>query len=210
MKSFFSRSWFTILELVVAVLISFIVLAGISYFFVRINAEMQIADNKTKVYLEISDFIQKANTYTRQFNSGIVLTGVTSSPNYHTLILTDIKNTQWTIIGVVSLTGWVWKLDQNLHLYGEKRLAIRELTKSQVQKIVSNHTFAYTGVVFSEDHTYPYLVTRDLQVTPFNSGAIFDLDLSIYSLYDPGYNGKDVRDLKIQKNTDIIYFNLVF
>jgi hypothetical protein len=68
----------------------------------------------------------------------------------------------------------------------------------------------WSGIIFPEDRTYSHLIANSFRVTPYNVWELFDVNFNLYWLYDDAYAGTDVRDVKIQENTELIPLNLVF
>ena len=156
-------------ELLIAILISFTVLSGVAYFFVRVTSEITDADRSTRAYIELTDFIQQTNILSKQFPRGDILSDGASS--FSALLFSNPTDSAGALVGVVSLSGSSWRLDpgSNYNLYGEKRLAIRELDKNTLGKIRTSSGYAWTGAIFSEDRTFPNLITNYLNITPYNS-----------------------------------------
>jgi Tfp pilus assembly protein PilV len=97
MKSFFRTGGFTIIELLIAILISFIVISGFSYFVIQLNDEIQSASNTSEMYTSLTSFIQKMNNISKDYASYQIIQS-SNTDTYGNVLFTNTGATTGTLL----------------------------------------------------------------------------------------------------------------
>jgi len=163
-------------ELVIAVTMSTMVIAGLVYFLTQINTDISTAQYKTDVYLQLSDFTSKVNTARANYQTGKILVDLPKDQGYDVLLLTNTGKTAGAIVGVANMSdAGTGLLDSgtNFTSYGNKMLAVQEISSGMLATIVSNTGLVNTGVLYSlpinSDQTFPNLQVSRFSIKAFNS-----------------------------------------
>ncbi len=120
------------------------------------------------------------------FSSGSVV--VSGTDQYNVVLFTNTGGTSGALIGVVdadntNASGATF-LDPSsaFGTYGNKVLGITELTKSQVQAIVTSTGAVYT-IPFRANKIYSALPVMDFVANTYNSGTLLEIDTNVYEKY---------------------------
>lgn len=216
MKSFFRTGGFTIIELLIAILISFIVISGFSYFVIQLNDEIQSASDTSEMYTSLTSFIQKMNNISKDYASYQIIQP-SNTDTYGNVLFTNTGATTGTLLWVAyknSLTG-KYSVDNpsNFYYYSDKNLFLQTLSSSQIAAIKADQNYIYTMNIQS-DAIFSPLIVNKFRVTQYGSGpsngTILDFSLNLYRQFDSAYEWVDIRDISMKKSIDVIPINLVF
>lgn len=216
MKLFFRSLGFTIIEMLIAILISFIILWWISFFLVQVNSDIQESDSITRVYSSLTDFTQRMNIISKDYVNSSVYSQ-SNSWAFDVIMFSNTGSTSGFLVGVAIQDSDIFTVDRlsNYYIYWKKNLFIQLLTKKQLWDIKEDPTRIWSNIAIRSDSIFPSLVVNQFDVTEYNStGAtlwqILDISLKLYRNYEPGSEGLDVRDMMLKKTVDLIPVNLVF
>ncbi len=190
---------FTLIELLISISISTLIIWGISYFVVKISSVMNISQNRTQLYSNLTDFIEKIKKDKNTYRNWEIL--VDNELWFDVILLTNNKWDRWLIIWVVNINSnnvSYMKLDpvSNLSNYWNKVLAIKPLTSYQIQNINSSWSgYVYNNLLFNKDDIYPYLQTKNFSVTWYNSGKILEAKVQFQEIYIDAYKWKNINSI---------------
>lgn len=192
--------WFTILEIVIAMTISLVVILIISYFIGEINAKISSSQNKSKIYVWISDLVEKINSKKNIYPNSTILTSQTGS--YNTLLLTNTSKNWGLLIWVVNLSSWTLDSVSDYNTYDHKVIWMKELNGFQMNQIIAN-TWSIYNIDFYDDNVFPDLNMKSLSLTPYNSWAITEAMFTFYEDYLPWYKWKAINTLQDIQTYDL-------
>lgn len=209
MKIFCKKTWFTLIEIIVAMTIWTIVIVWIVFFIWKMNEDISMAKAKTMAYLDTVSLINKINQSRLIYKKNLI---VNDSVNWNDIILLYSSWSEWWLLmWVVDATKDsenYLKLDpdDNFDIYWKKLLWIRKITETQTLDLISN-TWSVFGISFYEDNLFWWLFTKKLEARLYNSWAFLDLNLDIITNYSETYNGSDFNNVS---DYSILNINLNF
>jgi prepilin-type N-terminal cleavage/methylation domain-containing protein len=92
---------FSLVEMIIAITISSMIIGGSTFFIFKTNSEAQTAKNRTKIHVEMSEYIEKMNQIRNGYSSGTVL--IQNEPGYDVLLFSNSGATAGVLVGVVNL-----------------------------------------------------------------------------------------------------------
>jgi hypothetical protein len=203
-----SKKWFTFIETIIAITISMFIMWWLIYFMSTVNMEIRTTQNKTKIYLNLSELIDRINNLKNIFNSWSL---VIDNPSWYDVILfTNSNKTSGAIIWIVDNnedSNNYLKLDiqSNFTYYWNKVIWIQDLSQSQVNDILSDSSNVY-NIKFNKDKLFLDLFMKNFNVTSYNSWNILESELEIYEAYYP-WNYKKISS---QLDSSIVsYYDII-
>lgn len=209
MKIFCKKTWFTLIEIIVAMTIWTIVIVWIVFFIWKMNEDISMAKAKTIAYLDTVSLINKINQSRLIYKKNLI---VNDSDSWNDIILLYSSWSEWWLLmWVVDATNNsdnYLKLDpdDNFDIYWKKLLWIRKITETQTLDLISN-TWSVFWIPFYEDNLFWWLFTKKLEARLYNSWAFLDLNLDIITNYSETYNGSDFNNVS---GYSILNINLNF
>lgn len=209
MKIFCKKTWFTLIEIIVAMTIWTIVIVWIVFFIWKMNEDIFMAKAKTIAYLDTVSLINKINQSRLIYKKNLI---VNDSDSWNDIILLYSSWSEWWLLmWVVDATNNsdnYLKLDpdDNFDIYWKKLLWIRKITETQTLDLISN-TWSVFWIPFYEDNLFWWLFTKKLEARLYNSWAFLDLNLDIITNYSETYNGSDFNNVS---GYSILNINLNF
>ncbi len=198
------KKGFTLVEIVGAVTISTIIMGGVFIFLTKLQKDIVLAKESTRVHLGITEFIGTMQNFRKQYGTGTVI--VDGSGAYNIGILTNKEKTSWVLIGVVTEadTNNNSKLDPvvNKDIYEKKILAYQKLTANQVNSILSDTGTVY-DVKFSNEWLFRNIPMKDFSIKSYNSGSLFEYKLDVQAPFYKELNGKNIQDIE----PDVVNFS---
>ncbi len=198
------KKGFTLVEIVVAVTISTIIMGGVFIFLTKLQKDIVLAKESTRVHLWLTDFMGAMQNFRKQYGTGMVAVG--GSGVYNAGLLTNKEKTSWVLIGVVSdeSTNNNSKLDPiaNKGIYGKKILAYQKLTANQVNSILSDTGTVY-DVKFSDEWLFKNIPMKDFSIKSYNSGSLFEYRIDVETPFYEELNGKNIQDIE----PDVVSFS---
>lgn len=193
-----TKRGFTLIEIIIAISISLLIMAGLSTFLIKTNTMIYTAQRKGDIYISLTDAVDRINSLKRSYSSGSLFI---DDPNgYDVLLFTDTGATSGVLVGVVdndpTSTGYLL-LDAtgSYATYGNKALGIQELSQSQLSSLTI--TGAYS-IPFHADKVFPSLLPKTFSVVAYNSGTIFDTHLELFPAYFSSYRGKPLSSIPME------------
>lgn len=199
---------FTLIEIVVAMTISVVIMGGIIGFLIKLQNDILLSKQSTRVYTSLTDFIGVMNNFGKLYASGSVIVGGTGAYNVGLLMRPD--QTSWVLIGVVEQKeGNLSRLDpvSNKNTYGRKVIAYQKLTSWQISSILASTGSGYE-VNFADEGLFKDLVVTDFSITPYNSGSLFEYKFDVETPFYEALKGQS-RDV-IMPNVTSFSFTLDF
>lgn len=184
------RKGFTLVEIVVAVAISTLLLAGTVG--IAVKATHSLANEKAKgqSYSSLTDAISKLNSVR---NAYPIATVVDVPNGYDFVVFTNSGRTAGVLVGVANVgSGTVEHLLDpvaDYATYGEKALVVQDMTATQTAAVIVDHQAAY-AVSIREESVFRKLIVENLQATAYNADRIVDVFLSVYAVPRPELEGQ--------------------
>ncbi|HBB27550.1 TPA: hypothetical protein DCZ36_03595 [Candidatus Gracilibacteria bacterium] len=175
---------FTLIEIIVAMTISVMIMGGIIGFLIKLQNDILLSKQSTRVYTSLTDFIGVMNNFGKLYASGSVVVEGTGTYNVGLLVRPD--KASGVLIGVVEeKKGNLSKLDpvSSKNTYGKKVIAYRKLTAGQISSLLSDTGSIYS-IEFTDEGLFEELIVKDFFITPYNSGTLleytFDIETPFY------------------------------
>lgn len=179
------KQGFTLVEMLIAISITTLIISGISIFLTKVTDSIFESQNKTKISVSLSDFVEKMNSIRTRFASGSII----DTSGYDVLLFTNTGGTAGALVGVVSynnsLSGYLLDTNTPFEKTNPKLLGIQDLTMSQVAQVKTGTGASAFTVPFQVDSIYTPLVAKTFSATPYQSGTILDIDLELYNTLAP-------------------------
>ncbi|MDD2870502.1 MAG: prepilin-type N-terminal cleavage/methylation domain-containing protein [Candidatus Gracilibacteria bacterium] len=194
---------FTLTEVVVATLISSIVLGFIFIFLGDISGG--IVDTKREIILmsHFYDFSYKLNNLRNVYTTGSILVDNTGTGS-DVFLMKDISGQNGVLFGVVNIADM--KLETDNTVYDDRGVGFRKLSSNELAEVDTNVDFIY-DYVFQEDQVFSDLKVQDLNIVSYNSGSIYDLNMSLNLDFQNSLIGQYWTDLP---RDDLKKFNIDF
>ena len=208
MKFFTNKKAMTLVELVISVMIWIIVLVIIFNFIADAIKNLQSSRERVWVYNDIFSLRENIDKQTKWwfFISTWIIDENTGSW-YDVLLLENKLKTKWYIYWVVDVDTMKLDPKSDYNIYKNKVIWYRSLSKTEINDIEWDSDKVY-DLIFFNDKLYNSLLTKDFQLDYYNSGAILDMNLSVWTSFNPLSTGRKID--QIIKKDDLIKFNLDF
>ncbi|MFB0965768.1 MAG: prepilin-type N-terminal cleavage/methylation domain-containing protein [Patescibacteria group bacterium] len=185
------RKGFTLVEVVVAVAISTVLLAGTVGIAVKAANSLTEEKSKAQTYSALTDAISKLNSVRNAYP----LTTVVDVPSgYDFVVFTNSGRTAGVLVGVADAGSGSgdFRLDPaSAHqTYGTKVLAVQDITASQTAAALADHSTAFS-LPIREESVFRNLVLEGFQATPYNADRLVDVMLGIYVVPRSEYVGRN-------------------
>lgn len=184
------RKGFTLVEVVVAVAISTVLLAGTVGIAVKAINSLTEEKAKAQTYSALTDAVSKLNSVR---NAYPIATVVDVPSGYDFMVFTNSGRTAGVLIGVADAGSGSadFRLDPpgSFQIYGTKVLVAQDMTASQTAAVLADHSAAYS-VPVREESVFRNLVLESLQATSYNADKLVDVMLGTYLVPRGEYAGK--------------------
>ncbi|MDQ1344069.1 MAG: hypothetical protein QG650_789 [Patescibacteria group bacterium] len=184
------RKGFTLVEIVMAVAISTLLIAGTVGIVTQVAESMTSAKATAKTYSALSEVVSRLKSVRSSYP---LATAVSVPDGYDYLVFTNSGKTSGTIVGVANAaSGSVdFRLDpvSDYANYGEKAFFVQDVTGTQTNALLTDPSAAYS-LPIREESLYRDLVVESLEATPYNSGALMDVSIGLYVVPHPELQGK--------------------
>lgn len=190
-----SHHGFTLVEIVIALAISVIIMGGVLTFLTKLQDDIILSKQSTRVYANLTDFIGTMRNFSKLYATGSVIVSGTGAYNAWIFMRPDM--TSGVLIWVVEQKdGNLSKLDPvaSKATYGKKVIAYQKLTNSQLTSILAATGTIY-NVSFSDDGLFKELPVTDFTITPYNSKSLFEYTFNIEAPFYPEMNGRLRSDI---------------
>ena len=196
------NQWFTLTELIIGITISAVVLLAVFGFISNVMSDFWKSRKKTEFITTLYDFTAKVNEYKAVYKNSLV---IDTSWGHDTLFLYNTGSTG-VIFGVVDIVSWQLDAVVNSNTYWSKLLWYRELSSTQVSDVISDNTQVYTYNFFL-DKLFRDMYIKWLQMEPYNTWALVNLDLEILVYYKDDLDGQSFDELL---GSDVFQLTLTF
>lgn len=195
---------FSLTEVLVATFIGAIILWFIAIFLWDVLDNLSQSKKEIKILTTYFDFLDKLVNYRDIYNSGsIFIANVTSSWS-DVFLMENATWDEWILFWVIDLD--TYKLDLDNSKYKNTWIGFRFLTSSDLISIKSDKNLIY-GILFQKDNVFRNLNIKDLQITSYNSGTVFDIDFLVNIDYQSWLQWELWENLP---KDNILKFNLSF
>lgn len=192
------KTWFTLIELSISVFILTIIIVWISFSITKISDNFSDTTIKTDIFQEIKDFNFDISLF--QYNSWVIFTGG--------LLLYNDKS--WILIGsfLDKNNGYDYTFSYNPNLYDKNYFWYFVLSQNVLSWVLNNTTNIKT-LTYNNGKIYKKLAIKDLAISKYNTGKIFEIDINIFKRYFSDMTGKNKGEYFL-KPEDYLKFNLNF
>jgi len=199
---------FTIIELIISITITIIIIWWIMVFISSLSSEIEYSTKKTNIITEISDIENKIDEIKSKYTSWIILIDNESWTGSDVLLFRkniwdDIQD--WYILAQIDFNNkvidWSWNVDN----IWKKVLGFRKISETELITIDSNPLEIY-NYTFHLDNIFKNITLKDFQVSFYNSGDIWEIELYINTDYR--YNNSSLKYSEItNENIEKFIFN---
>lgn len=165
---------FTLIEVIIATLISMIVLSFIFLFLVNTIDTIWTAQNEVKIISSFYDFTNKINNLRNVYTTGWIL--IDSAIWSDVFLMKDSFLENGILIWPIRLSNN--KLDIFSSIYDDKWVWFRKVSALELADINNDINIIYS-YVFQKDQIFSKLKVQDFTLIEYNSWDIFDLSLTI-------------------------------
>lgn len=194
-----SQMWFTLIELIIATMLSTIILGWVFFFLSDTLDALADARNTSQVLYELQSFttlFSEQNTQILDF-----------WPNsYDVAILKSDSSPGWILVWVVDWQSRLMAAQWSQTTYSNTVLGYRNLSESELVNISSNPTVVFTYNFFP-DKLYTNLHVRDLQMQHYNTWDLLDFNISLSPYYIADFAGQPLNTLPIE---DVSQYSFIF
>lgn len=184
------RKGFTLVEIVVAISISTLLLAGTVGVASKAVDSLTEAKAKGQTYSSLTDAISKLNSVRNAFP---LVTVVQVPSGYDYVVFTNSGHTAGVLVGVANAGSGAndFRLDpvSDYANYGDKVLAVQDMTAMQTTAVLADHSAAY-AVSIREESLSRKLVLESFEATSYNADKLVDLVISPYAVPRREFIGK--------------------
>ncbi len=197
MVSFFQKKevrpkGFTLAEMLVSLTISAVLITGASLFVSRAYSQILSSKYRVVVSSEISALVERMNSVRTSYSRGAL--AIDATHGFDALIFTNSGSQKGVLVGIADLarpeSDGTYRIDAiaNFGTYGRKVPFAQELTPSQLASVLSSGTNAYS-IPIRHDSVFENLNTKEFSATPYQSGAIFEIDAAYHERFVPDFVG---------------------
>lgn len=189
-----SQKAFTLVELIVAVVISSIILVVV---FSYVSETMRAISYSLKVsefMTSYQDFTTQLDNYRKIYDYNEIVIDNAKWDGNDVLLLTNWSQESWVLFGVVNAESMQLERNVLYPIYNDKIIWYRELTQQDIIDIDSDAQVVY-DYDFFRDKVFEDIKMKDFQALLFNSWSLVDLNLYVNMDYLPWLNGSDFIDI---------------
>ena len=192
---------FTLIELIIAILISVMLLWGIFYFMSNTILSISRAAAHSK-------FLKDFYSFTTIFDTGEleIIHDYPLGDWYDVAILKTLDGDSWVIIWVVDANTLKLSPPESVDTYHQAVLGYRGLSSNEINDVDTNPWLVYDYSFFG-DKTFSNFYLRDFQMQMYNSWATMDMTLSIFPDYRDDLYGESWSSIP---QDNIFYYSLIF
>lgn len=191
---------FTIVELMVAIMISVILLWGIFYF--MSEAILGISRSSAQ-----SNFLKDFYWFTTILDTGdLEILHDYDTESFDVWLLRALDNQSGVLIGVVDKDTLKLSEIWSVNTYHNSVLWYRSISSTEITDIDTDSDVIYNYTFFT-DKLFSRFNLQNFQLIGYNSGSIVEMELFISPSYNPNYYGQDWMSLP---RDEIFKYSLVF
>lgn len=202
MNLYNKSKWFTIVELIIAIILSSIVLIWIIALITNILSEISRSENKAKIYSWINNIINKINIEKNTYWSSSIL--IDNEKSYDVLLLTNKEKKWWLLLWVVNInpeSSWYMKLDtdSNYSKYDNKALWIKKIKEDELSMILTD-SWKVFDINFYEDWLFNDLMPKTFYLSEYNSWKIIEANMTLFEKFNEWYIWEDINEVSTKWN----------
>ncbi len=203
---FFNKKWFTLTELIVAVVIGAVILIFIFQFVVDIIRSLSDTNRKAQIFTSFYEFTTKIDNYKNTFPKLNLFINNSSSSWNDVVVLRNIEWNYGLMIGVVDKTSMKLAKNSTYPFYTEKMLWYRELTQANLTEISWDASKIY-DYTFFKDKVFDDLLVKNFQADIYNTWSILNMDVYLLLDFSPDLLWSEWNSLSQE---DVYKINLNF
>lgn len=199
-----SNKAFSLTEVLVATFIWAIILWFISIFLWDILDNMSKSKKEIKALTTYFDFSNKLVNYKDIYNTWSIFIDNDTASWSDLFIMKNSLGDSWILFWVVNLTNY--KIDLDNSTYKNTWIGFRYLSSDDINNIDNDQNLVYS-LLFQKSNVYSDLNIKDMQITSYNSGSLFDMNLFVNVDYQ---NSLEWELWKNLPKDNLFKFNLNF
>ena len=188
-----TRKAFTLIELIVATLISAIILSFILIFLWDTMDNITTWKSNTKILISFSELQDKLSSYKNIYWTWCILIDSDTSTWSDVFLMRNLDSTDWIIISRIDLDSK--KIIEDNTIYKNSPIWIRRVSASELWNISSDSSIV-NSYVFKNDKIYKDLILKDFQVNSYNSWVIDEFDIVVNPYYINDFKWEIWENLK--------------
>lgn len=176
------RKAFTLVEIVIAITISSLLLAGTIAVTSKAVVAISSAKHRGNVQSGMTDVLTRLHSVRNLYP---ILANVQVHAGYDYLVFTNSGRTSGVLVGIVNAGSGTEdiRLDppEGYLTYGVKPIAIQDITAFQVRSVLDDPASAY-AVPIREESVFRDVVFEEFEATPYNDTLVVDIDAAVYRM----------------------------
>lgn len=201
------KNAFTVVELIIAILISAIILVFLMSYLADTFNEIAYSNKKTKVLINLYEIENKLKSLKWSYLSGEILKDNSEWVWSDIILLKTIPwepKPWWYIFAQVDKNTLKVDPNNNVDIIWEKVLAHRKISWNELAELLVNWNKIYE-YQFNLDETFPDILLKDFQAKTYNSWSIFEVSLYVNLDYIPESNGNKFSNIWNNEIEKIIF-----
>ncbi|PID87618.1 hypothetical protein CSB07_00350 [Candidatus Gracilibacteria bacterium] len=198
------KNAFTLVELLVATIISSVVLIAIFAITSEILDEAVFTNKSVTSYSSLYDIEKKILKYKNIYSTGTILIDNASGVGSDVFIFLNSDNSEALLMGVVNNYSRRLVPDTQYSIYGNNSLGFREVIGTgAINDMLVDPSIVYgTGIKFQVDKIYDDFVLRDMQMISYNSGKIKEVNFNVNLFFNKNLEGENWQYLPEDRLVD--------
>lgn len=198
----FHKKWLTLIELIIATFVWFILMWACFVFLNDITYQIATTKEKTGTYSSFYDFSRKIDNYKNVYIHWEIL--VNSGSNNDVFLLKDSSWINGVLLSTVDYD--TKKINIDNVVYNNKVLGFRLLSQEEIVKIELDRSEIY-NLEFHNDLLFQNLKVIDFQIEKYNIPEIFEINLKLKQINNNIWYGEMKKTIKKE---EILSNNLYF
>lgn len=204
MKHIYKTSAFTLIELVVSIVISTIVLVIVFWFTGDTIANLVDINRKSDSLQWVYRLTTILSSHKWKYIIPEVLVDNTLWSGHDVFYMRDPASNGWVLWAVIDRETLQIEDAENYPYYGDKVLAYRLLSESELVDVAASGSVVY-NYTFFEDKIFDEFKTKEFQLELYNSWALIESNIEIVPHYKKELNNIEWQDIP---KDDTIKINL--
>lgn len=179
----------TLVELIIAIAISSIVLFFVVVYISDVLWLIWESRKSTSNFVELEKISDEINKFSYKFP----VASVDNSAWSEALILKNIENDDWVVIGLVDAENKTLIDSTQLGIYSQKHLAIRYLLSTELWSINTSQSFSGSTI-------FPDIYLKDIDFEIFDawSGNVIEMDIDFINIFSSQRIGENLSNMNQQ------------
>lgn len=177
---------FTLVELLVATIISSVVLLAVFSITSDVLDEAVFTNKSVTSFSSLYEVDRELNKYKNIYSTGIILIDNTSNVWSDVYMFLNTDNSKWLLVWIVNNYDRLLVPNTDHNLYKDNSLWFRKLTWTWIiNNILSTSSIVYwSDYVFQKDKIFSNFKLKNLQMISYNSGSIREFKFSVNMFFN--------------------------